>query len=179
MTIELETLTKDEIKQIKEFPKDIENKLHKIMSIEQASKIMQVVKFNRKEDIKFLTELNKNIKSINTGTIKYIHLLSWYLIKKEILDKENLNMNIDTEFKIHVYLHKVFTGKKYIDKEGFMNLKEWLFETITSSIENTYNNKIFGATLYLDSYTHWLLLIDTLVDILKVNKLLKENGVEI
>lgn len=175
----IELLTKEEIKQIKEFPNDIRNKLNKFMSPDRVNVIMEIIKFNTKEDIKFLTEFNKQLKFIKENKFKLTFFTSSYIIKKEVLDKESIdilyigNYEDSLKCKAYMYLFNKFIGKKYNKEIAHKQYKSWLLETIHNNIEDGGYKELFLNSLYLDSYKRWLLLIDSLMNVLVFNNIVK------
>ncbi len=177
MTIEL--LTKDEIINIKEFPNDIKNRLSRFMSAKQVDVIMELIGINRKEDVLFLTELNKTIKTIKNEKLKLIYFMSTYLIKKDILDKEPIYFNTienyddSLESKIYTYLFSKYTGKRYKKELDHKEHKSRLYKLIEDSIEVGIYDNLYARVLYIESYKHWSILIDSIADILITNGIIK------
>ena len=170
--MKIELLTKEEIKQIKEFPNDIKNKLLKFMSTTQVDVIMELIKYNRKEDVLFLTELNKYFKSIQNEKMKLKYFMAWYIVKKDILDKKPVTFKHiglyeeSLECKALMYLFSKFIGKKYNKEEAHIRYKSWLYELIEDGIEKGIVRDTFAGTIYMDSYKHWLVLMDSIADVL-------------
>jgi len=177
--MEIELLSKDEIKNIKEFPNDIRNKLLKFMTPVKVNTLIEAIKHNSKEDIKFLTEFNKQLKAIKDNKFKLTSFTSSYVIKKEALDKENIDILYIGDYKdslkckTYIYLFSKFIGRKYNEEEIHIKHKDWLMKTIIDYIEDGGYKDLFLSSIYIDSYKHWLLLIDSLMDVLVCNNIVK------
>lgn len=162
----LQIISKEVLKNRTEFPKDLVNVLKEFMTEKCIDSIQFVLKYQNEDSDMFFRDLNKNITTLLDNKFKMLHFLTWFYIKATILGENDKTIIIPDKLE-KVIVKNIY--KKYL-KTNTLNTKiEFDAELVLMEFFENGNKVIYCSTLYNNSYEHWILLLNTIYDIIVKN----------